>query len=72
MERLKEETLRAVSRELACHDWTRAELAELVAPRFGVITGFQDLLDALEQLRQLDLGLIPPAQGIQPPEVGDA
>lgn len=68
MRRVREETLTAVSEELACHPWREAEIADLVAPKYGVITGFQDLLDHLEELRALDLGLIPPAQGIQPPE----
>ncbi len=66
MERLKEETLRAVSRQMACHAWSQEELAELVAPRFGIISGFQDLLDSLDRLKEVDLGLLPPAAGIRP------
>ncbi|WP_234999592.1 hypothetical protein [Roseovarius albus] len=50
---------------MASHTWTDDELDELVDPKLGIITGFQDLLDELETLRQIDLGTIPPAQSVQ-------
>jgi hypothetical protein len=43
-----------------------AEISELVDPRLGIITGFQDLLDQLEVLRKVDLQAIPPAADIPP------
>ena len=45
----------------AFSDELLAELDELAAPRFGIITGFQSLLTELEALRRLDLGETPPA-----------
>ncbi len=65
MDPLTQETLLLVRRQMACHDWSDAELAELVAPRFGIITGFQQLLDQQEALRRLDLGSLAPAQGVR-------
>ena len=61
MEPLAKDTLASVVEELAAHPWSEAELDELVAPRFGIITGFQGLLHELETLRHLDLGETPPA-----------
>ena len=65
MRRLEKDTLARLCDQLAAHPWTEAELAELVEPRLGIITDFQELLDQLETLRQVDLGDLPPAQGIQ-------
>ena len=62
MKRLELPTLTRLCEELAAHPWTESELGELVDPRLGIITGFQDLLDELEALRQVDLGDLPPAQ----------
>ena len=56
-----EDDLARMVEQLAAHPWSEAELDELVAPRFGIITGFQGLLTELEALRRLDLGEIPPA-----------
>jgi len=64
MDPLDRETLLRIRDQLACHDWSDAEITELVAPRFGIITGFQDLLKQQEALRGLDLGTTPPAQAI--------
>ena len=61
MERLKRSTLVAMDRELAAFSWREVEIDELVTPKMGVITGFQDLLDQLERLRAMDLGATPPA-----------
>jgi hypothetical protein len=66
MNRLRKQTLVALCDELAAHPWRDAELDELVDPRHGVISGLQDLLDALEELRRIDLGLTAPAQGVVP------
>lgn len=61
MKPVTKDTLAGMVDELAAHLWTEAELDELVAPRFGIITGFQGLLTELEALRQLNLGETPPA-----------
>ncbi|WP_244313954.1 hypothetical protein [Roseibium denhamense] len=50
---------------MASHDWTEAELDELVDPKLGIITGFQELLEDLDVLRQVDLGATPPALSVQ-------
>jgi hypothetical protein len=65
MKPLQKSTLSQLCEQLAAHPWHEAELEELVAPKFGIITGFRDLLDGLEKLRRTDLGSLPPAQGVQ-------
>ena len=57
-------TLQGLRHSLASFAWRDEELSELVDPRFGIITGFEDLLDELESLRALDLGETPPAEGV--------
>ena len=64
-------TLARVADTLAAHDWDETQLDELVAPRRGVITGFQDLLDDLERLRRVDLGATPPAGPVARPKPGE-
>ncbi|SLN69896.1 hypothetical protein ROA7450_03792 [Roseovarius albus] len=65
MQKLTKQTLTNLCSQMASHTWTDDELDELVDPKLGIITGFQDLLDELETLRQIDLGTIPPAQSVQ-------
>lgn len=65
MKKLKIETLTGMRDQLASYPWKDAELSELVDPKLGIITGFQDLLDQLEVLRKVDLGDIPPASDIK-------
>ncbi len=62
---LTKRTLTGITSQMASHDWSDAELDELVDPKLGIITGFQDLLRELETLRQIDLGTIPPASAVQ-------
>ncbi len=64
MKALQKSTLTQLCDQLAAHPWRKAELDELVEPRLGIITGFQELLDDLETLRRVDLGRLPPAQGV--------
>lgn len=64
MKPLEKPTLLKICDQMAAHPWGESELAELVEPRLGIITGFQDLLSELEALRRIDLGDLPPAQGI--------
>lgn len=65
MKKLQIETLSGIRDQLASYPWDDAELSELVNPKLGIITGFQDLLDQLEILRQVDLGEIPPCAEIR-------
>lgn len=65
MEKLTKSTLHGICHQMASHSWTDDELEELVDPKLGIITGFQDLLTELEQLRQYDLGNTPPAMSVQ-------
>ena len=65
MKPLQKATLSRLCEQLAAHPWHESELQELVGPKLGIITGFQDLLDGLEKLRRTDLGSQPPAQGVQ-------
>ena len=64
MQKLEKQTLIGIRDQLASYAWDDAEIAELVDPRLGIITGFQELLDQLECLRKIDLGSTPPAGDI--------
>ena len=66
MQKLEKKTLIGLRDQLASYAWDEAEIAELVDPRLGIITGFQELLDQLECLRKIDLGSTPPAGDISP------
>ena len=50
--------------QLGSYAWDDTEIEELVDPKLGIITGFQELLDQLECLRRIDLGSTPPAGDI--------
>ncbi len=65
MKPLTKPTLTGICSQMASHDWKDVEIDELVDPKLGIITGFQDLLDELETLRRIDLGTLPPALGVQ-------
>jgi len=67
VEKLQIETLKGMRDQLASFAWDNSELSELVDPRLGIITGFQDLLNQLELLRQIDLGDLPPCADIKSP-----
>ncbi len=60
-------TMRRIARALPTLGWGEDDLAELVAPRHGVITGFADLMRDLEALERQDLGETAPAGPLQPP-----
>ena len=65
MQKLTKDTLAGICSQMASHRWSDAEIEELVDPRLGIITGFQDLLHQLEQLRKIDLGTTPPAMNVK-------
>lgn len=64
MQKLTKNTLTGICTQMASHKWSDGEINELVDPQLGMITGFQDLLNELEQLRKVDLGATPPAMSI--------
>lgn len=66
MQKLDRKTLLGIRDQLGSYAWDDAEIDELVDPRLGIITGFQDLLEQLECLRKIDLGTLPPAGDIAP------
>jgi hypothetical protein len=67
MKKLQKKTLIGMRDQLGGHAWTDTEISELVSPKLGIITGFQDLLEQLEELRGIDLEAIPPAGDIRKP-----
>lgn len=64
MKAVEKQTLKAMRDQLGGYAWSDDEISELVEPKLGIITGFQDLLDQLEVLRQIDLEAVPPAADI--------
>jgi hypothetical protein len=64
MKPVEKQTLKAMRDQLGGYAWDDDEISELVEPKLGIITGFQDLLEQLEILRQVDLEAIPPAAEI--------
>ena len=67
MQKLDRQTLLGMRDQLGGYAWDDGEIDELVDPKLGIITGFQDLLEQLEQLRKLDLDATPPAGDIAEP-----
>ena len=67
MQKLDRKTLLGIRDQLGGYAWDDGEIDELVDPKLGIITGFQDLLEQLEQLRKLDLDATPPAGDIAEP-----
>jgi hypothetical protein len=65
MQKLTKATLTGICTQMASHSWSEEEINELVDPKLGMITGLQDLLNELEQLRRIDLGTTPPAMSVQ-------
>ena len=50
-----------MTEELPSFQWSQGELEELVAPRYGIITGFQSILEDIRHLQEFDLEDIGPA-----------
>ncbi|VEN75231.1 Amidase signature enzyme [Candidatus Desulfarcum epimagneticum] len=66
---LTRETLRRILSEFPTLPWSDHEIDELVSPQMGVITGFEDILDAVEKLSETDLGETGPAGGWRPEDI---
>ena len=60
---LTQSTLLQIRDQMACLAWEDVEIAGLVAPQHGIISGLQTLIDDLDKLRAVDLGSIAPACG---------
>lgn len=65
MNKLTKLTVTGICTEMTSHPWSEAEISELIDPKLGIITGFQDLLNELDALGQIDLGTLPPAGAVQ-------
>lgn len=61
MEPVSKATLRRIVEQFPAVPWDDAELDELVAPQYGVITGFGVLFADIEMLMSIDLGATAPA-----------
>lgn len=48
-------TLMRINEEFPSVSWSEEELEELVNPRQGVITGYQQMLDEIQVLERIDL-----------------
>jgi hypothetical protein len=58
MRRVTRDSLRRMVEELPSVDWPDRELEGLVAPQFGVITGFPEFLAEIDAVCHIDLGTI--------------
>ncbi len=68
---LSRKTLQGIKAEFPIHDWSEEELNELVSPKYGVISGFDDILNDIEELGEQDLNDIEPAGNIKPMKDGN-
>jgi len=65
---LSQKTLRLIKAEFPIHDWSEEELNELVSQKYGVITGFNEILNDIQELAEQDLDDIEPAGNIETDE----
>lgn len=63
MKPLRKETLLNIIDEFPTFSYDQGILDELIDPKMGVITAFDELLDEIETLMELDLGEIGLADG---------
>ena len=54
-------TLQRILAEFPTYDWSDQELDELVSPKHGVITGFQEIIEYVRKLTEIDLKEVEPA-----------
>ena len=62
---LSRKTLQQIKTEFPIHDWSEEELNELVSPKYGVITQFEENLKDIRELGGQDLDDIEPAGTIE-------
>jgi hypothetical protein len=65
---LSPKTLQLIIAEFPIHDWSEEELNELVSQKYGVITGFNEILNDIRELAEQDLDDIEPAGKIETDE----
>jgi len=65
---LSQKTLQLIKAEFPIHDWSEEELNELVSQKYGVITGFNEILNDIRELAGQDLDDIEPAGNIETDE----
>jgi hypothetical protein len=65
---LSQKTLQLIKAEFPIHDWSEEELNELVSQKYGVITGFEEILKDIRDLAEQDLDDIAPAGNIETDE----
>ena len=65
---LSQKTLQLIKSEFPIHDWSEEELNELVSQKYGVITGFNEILNDIRELAEQDLDDIEPAGNIETDE----
>jgi len=65
---LSQKTLQLIKAEFPIHDWSEEELNELVSQKYGVITGFNEILNDIQELAEQDLDDIEPAGNIETDE----
>ncbi len=65
---LSQKTLQLIKAEFPIHDWSEEELNELVSQKYGVITGFNQILTDIRELAEQDLDDIEPAGNIETDE----
>ena len=71
MKPISRKTLRRITEGFPTLEWPDEELEDLVSPKQGIITGFQEILEEMEALEKIDLGETGPAGAVQIPEVDD-
>ncbi len=65
---ISQKTLQLIKAEFPIHDWSEEELNELVSQKYGVITGFEEILKDIRDLAEQDLDDIAPAGNIETDE----
>jgi hypothetical protein len=65
---LSPKTLQQIKAEFPIHDWSEEELNELVSQKYGVITGFNEILADIRELTEQDLDDIEPAGKLETDE----
>jgi hypothetical protein len=65
---LSPKTLQLIKAEFPIHDWSEEELNELVSQKYGVITGFNEILNDIRELAEQDLDDIEPAGNLETDE----
>ena len=65
---LSQKTLQLIKAEFPIHDWSEEELNELISQKYGVITGFNEILNDIRELAGQDLDDIEPAGNIETDE----